>query len=436
MSGFLRGLARSDPEREFQMLQLCEFNASRYEKLSVHVHELMARGYFREKGVEVSVRQSDIGNGQSMGAPQPVVEEQLDPIYLQVRTRNVGLGIAALDYSVLTANFGPTIETHSRTVTKRDTEVAGAKLAGTTRMDGEISAALLECYVPLETQELLTRHLEDKPDQSVVVIHDRGGSVVPWELLRFGNRYPAIEAGLSRRFMASSPAVRARSNLPQNASLRVLLVADPTCDLRAAEREGQQLQELFEKAGCSVVALFRQDATKANILGKLATGEYDVLHYAGHAAFAADAPGQSGVRCHDGMLTAPDLEHVAAAPQLVFLNGCESARLRQRDAGGATEPVPEERTIYQVLFEDLAHNVSLAEMVLLAGTGNFIGTYWPVGDAAAGDLANQFYKGLLGGEPLGLALRNARRQIQGGRDWANYQHFGNPSYRLRQRRPA
>ena len=72
-------------------------------------------------------------------------------------------------------------------------------------------------------------------------------------------------------------------------------------------------------------------------------------------------------------------------------------------------------------------------MVLLGGISNFIGTYWPVGDAAAGELAMQFYKDLLDGEPLGLALRKARRQIQGGRDWANYQHFGNPSYRLRQR---
>ena len=91
------------------------------------------------------------------------------------------------------------------------------------------------------------------------------------------------------------------------------------------------------------------------------------------------------------------------------------------------------KPISKVLFEELAHNVSLAEMVLLGGVSNFIGTYWPVGDAAAGQLATQFYTGLLDGEPLGLALRNARKQIQGGRDWANYQHFGNPSYRLRQR---
>ena len=74
-------------------------------------------------------------------------------------------------------------------------------------------------------------------------------------------------------------------------------------------------------------------------------------------------------------------------------------------------------------------------MVLLGGVSNFIGTYWPVGDAAAAKLSTTFYTGLLAGDPLGLALRNARKQTRdvSPRDWANYQHFGNPSYRLRQR---
>ena len=432
LSGFLRGLARSDPGLEFQMVQFCEFDEVRYGKIVAHLGTLSDRGFFTDKGVEVTVRRAEVGNDSKMAAPQPVVvEEQIDPIYLQVRTRDGGRDVSVLDYSVLTASYGPTIETHTRTVTKRDTELAGSKLAGATRIDHGISAALLECYVPLETQELLARHLEDKPDQSVVVIHDRGGSLVPWEVLHFGNRCPAIEAGLSRRFLASSPAVRARSNLPPNASLRVLLVVDPSSNLPAAVHEGQQLQALFEKKQCAVDVLLQKDATKANILGRLSTGEYDILHYAGHAAFATDSPDKSGVLLSDGMLVASDVAQLVAAPQLVFLNGCESARLRRGDSGDASEVAP--NTIRQVLFEDLAHNVSLAEIVLLGGVSNFIGTYWPVGDAAAGQLAMQFYTGLLDGEPLGLALRNARKQIQSGRDWANYQHFGNPSYRLRQR---
>ena len=125
--------------------------------------------------------------------------------------------ISVLDYSVLTANAVlPSRRTPARSPSATPRSPARNWRAPPGWI-GETSAALLECYVPLETQELLTRHLEDKPDQSVVVIHDRGGSLVPWEVLHFGNRCPAIEAGLSRRFMASSPAVRARSNLPPNA---------------------------------------------------------------------------------------------------------------------------------------------------------------------------------------------------------------------------
>ena len=429
LTGFLRGLATSDPKHEFQTLQFCEREADRYGRLNGHVRELLARGFFRDKGVDISVHQTT-ADDQPEDVPSPHVEErQLDPLYLQVRTRKDEAGNSALDYCVLTADFGPTIQTFTRTITPADSQAAGKALAGATKIDQKLGTALLQYYMPPETQELVARHLEHEPDRHVVIIHDKGSSPIPWEVLHFGNCCPAIEAGLSRRFMSSSRMVRARSNLPATATVRVLLVANPTGDLHSAREEGAFLQKLFSDNKCVVRVLSEREATRANVLNELQTGGYDVLHYAGHAAFVADDPGKSGVICHDGALTASDVAQVTSAPQVVFLNGCESARIR----GGASDEVP--RTIRQVLYEDLPRAVSLAEIVLLGGVSNFIGTYWPVGDAAAGRFATTFYNSLLGGDALGLALRQARRQVReiSQRDWANYQHFGNPSYRLRQR---
>ena len=430
LSGFLRGLATSDPKHQFQMLQFCELDADRFGRLDGHVRQLIERGFFRDKGVDTSIHHTAAEDQPEQAPPQPSEEKQLDPLYLQVRTHKDEAGNSVLDYSVLTADFGPTIQTFTRTITAADSQAAGRALDRATKIDQQLGTELLQYYMPRETQELIARHLEHERDRHVVVIHDKGSSPIPWEVLHFGKCCPAIEAGLSRRFMSSSRMARARSNLPSTTTVRVLLVANPTGDLHSAAEEGVVLERLFKDNKCAVRALAEGQATKANVLKELLTGEYDVLHYAGHAAFVADDPGKSGVICHKReVLAASDVALITNAPQIVFLNGCESARIR----GDASDEAP--RTVRRVLYEDLPRAVSLAEIIVLGGVSNFIGTYWPVGDAAAGRFATTFYNSLLGGDELGLALRNARRQTReiSQRDWANYQHFGNPSYKLRQR---
>ncbi len=432
LAGFLRGLAGSDPGHEFQMVQFCEFDPARYEKIKNGLRALEAQGFFRDRGAEITVREARVDVRPATNAPAPP-EKQVDPIYLQVKARSEGSNIH-IDYTVLTADSSATIETHTRTITERDSKIAGEKLARAKKFDEELGAALISYYMPDETHRLIQRQLELEPDQPVVVLHDKASSTIPWEAFHFGSCCPAVKAGLSRRFLSSNPGTRARSNLPAGTTLRVLLVANPTCDLPAAGSEGQFLGDLFSGNRCTVTRLTEREATKGNLLKALSSGEYDILHYAGHADFVDKDPGQSGLLCHDGRLSGREIAAAEGAPQLVFLNGCESVRMRDgRSGNGATPARP--RTIHERLYVDLRESVSLAEAMLLGGVNNLIGTYWPVNDAAAGKFAAIFYSGLLGGDPLGQALRNARNEILvlAGRDWANYQHFGNPSYRLRQR---
>ena len=432
LAGFLRGLAGSDPGHEFQMVQFCEFNSDRYEKVKTGLRALETRGFFRERKVEISVREAWVDTHPATSAPPPP-DKQLDPIYLQVKTRSEGEN-THIDYTVLTADSSATIETHTRTITMRDREIAGERLARAKKIDEALGAALIKYYMPVETQQLIARQLEQEPNQPVVVIHDKTSSIIPWEALHFGGCCPAVRAGLSRRFLASNPGIRARSNLPPGAALRVLLVANPTGDLVKAGAEGELLEGLFRDNRCSITQLIGHKATKGNLLNEMSSGEYDILHYAGHADFVDEDPGQSGLLCYDGRLSSAEIAKAVSAPQLVFLNACESVRMRDRGPGDGAVPA-RPRTIHERLYVDLRDSVSLAESMLLGGVNNLIGTYWPVNDAAAGKFAATFYNGLLGGDPLGLALRNARQEILAlsARDWANYQHFGNPSYRLRQR---
>jgi CHAT domain-containing protein len=64
---------------------------------------------------------------------------------------------------------------------------------------------------------------------------------------------------------------------------------------------------------------------------------------------------------------------------------------------------------------------------------SYVGTYWPVGDAAAAAFARAFYGALLSFESLGVAVqagRTAARPVSPV-DWADYVHYGSPGFTLK-----
>jgi len=203
----------------------------------------------------------------------------------------------------------------------------------------------------------------------------------------------------------------------------MLVVENPTGDLAGAQNEGDQLAALYEANRGMVKTLKGAEATRANVLSELASGLHDILHYAGHADFVESSPEASGLILRDGRLTAADLAKLESAPQMIFLNACQSGRMRGTPSNPTTD----------VRRSTFAGHVSLAEGFLVNGIANFIGTYWPVDDVAASRFANAFYAGLLAGKPLSVAMREARQTAKAinSRDWANYLHFGDPLYVLR-----
>jgi CHAT domain-containing protein len=74
----------------------------------------------------------------------------------------------------------------------------------------------------------------------------------------------------------------------------------------------------------------------------------------------------------------------------------------------------------------IGRSTGFAEAFLRGGVANFIGTWWPVSDAAAARFAGVFYERLMQGEAMGPALNAARVAVRrlGSGDWANYLHYG------------
>jgi CHAT domain-containing protein len=155
-------------------------------------------------------------------------------------------------------------------------------------------------------------------------------------------------------------------------------------------------------------------------LREFQSGAYDVIHYAGHAGFNPSDPGKSGILCAgEDVLSGEDLATIGDLPALVFFNACESGRVRK----APRKPM-----------DRLQQSVSFAEAFLRGGIANFIGTYWPVGDDSAEAFARTFYGKIVKGEAVGDALIAGRQVVNDieSYDWADYIHYGDPDFRIKE----
>ena len=270
---------------------------------------------------------------------------------------------------------------------------------------GERLAGLL---LPAPIKEALAA-MRESP---LVVVHDDAASRWPWETLSIGGWAPACAAGMARRYAAEDLSVAKWSEERRlSPRLETLLVVNPTEDLPGAQREGERLLRVLEGTDAAVTCLRGSEATRARLLEEFRSGRHDVIHYAGHAYFDPVSPASSGILCAGGrVLSGGDLASLDMLPALVCFNACESGRVRQ----GAQ------------VQRALGRSTGFAEAFLRGGVANFIGTWWPVSDAAAAKFATVFYQQVMQGAAVGPALNAARNAVRrlGSGDWANYLHYG------------
>ena len=253
----------------------------------------------------------------------------------------------------------------------------------------------------------------------LVVVHDAAASRWPWETLTIDGRSLACADGLVRRYAAEDLSVaKWHEERRLEPRLEMLLVVNPTEDLPGAEQEGERLLRALAGTDAVVTPLRGGEATRARLLDEFRSGRYDVIHYAGHAYFDPASPASSGILCAGGrVLSGSDLASLDALPALVCFNACESGRVRQAAH----------------LQRALGRGTGFAEAFLRGGVANFLGTWWPVSDAAAARFASVFYEQLMGGAAVGPALQAARNAVRriGSGDWANYLHYGTFDFRLK-----
>jgi hypothetical protein len=296
-------------------------------------------------------------------------------------------------------------------------DAASPTPAGAEKLGGDIAANLLPAEIRAE--------LEGMDSCPLVILHDADASRIPWETLQLRTTagktiFPALELGVTRRFLAASTVCSRWSTAAiVDGQVNVLLISNPTLDLTGAAHEAEVIRNTLSNHPRFQVdsSLAGELATRSAILTKLKSGAYDMVHYCGHAYFDADDRSSCGLLCAGKeVLTGKDVQGIAKLPFLLFLNACQSNRTR---AANAPEPAARPK--------EAASAQTVAEAMLCSGIANFIGTYWPVDDDAAGKFAATFYTKLAGNADLGAATLEARKAIADTADRANYALFGNPA---------
>ena len=237
---------------------------------------------------------------------------------------------------------------------------------------------------------------------------------VPWELMHDGQDFLCLRVPVGR--MPKMVRASRRNPYERKGKLRFLLIGDPTNDLPAARAEVEQIADLLGDVIAPTI-LIGNAATSLRFLKQMATKEYDVIHYAGHAYFDRHQPRNSGlVLANEKKVLAQEIERVLRGRPLVFLNACEAGRgeSEMRFIGSYTE--------------------GMAISFLLGGALGCIGPLWKVPDQSAAELAIAFYRHLIEGEPIGEALRKARlkRKVANPAEdlWAAWVLYGDPTYKL------
>lgn len=259
--------------------------------------------------------------------------------------------------------------------------------------------------------QLLSKTVKDKLKnlhaQYLILSIDEDLMHIPWELLYTGDNFLCLKFNLGRvistRVMHTAPIYRSRPKVP-----RMLILANPTGDLKRAYCEGIDIRNRFDKIRRSIGIDFKSTNIDT-VYVKKNLRDYDIVHFSGHSECDGDDPGASGWILADGKFSARDIRALGetlSMPSIVFSNACHSAQDRM---------------------------YSLAKAFLFSGVRHYIGTMRRIEDDESVILAGCFYDHLISGKSVGESLRLARQKVfgcgMGSRAlWAGYILYGDPEF--------
>lgn len=299
----------------------------------------------------------------------------------------------------------------------RDPRAAGGTAApglDSLELAGSLGEELYDLVVP----PIIKSYLERVRCSITISTNDLD---LPLELLHLGGErsFLSLDRPISRMPLGTSAdrSYRRPRRSSSQPNLRFLLIgANGRNDLPSVPDEIARIKQELNKAFGDTVEVDVPPATKRSLYDAIRSGNYHVIHYAGHGEYDPVEPAKSSLVLDDGVLRAGMIENTLRGNPVVFLNGCKT-----------TAAVRSERN-------SIAPAEGLSAAFIYGGALGCIGNTWPVHDTIAGEFAVNFYKHLVAGDTLGKAMLRARGEIfkryPTRLTWAGFTLFGNPLFRM------
>ncbi|MCX5707508.1 MAG: CHAT domain-containing protein [Candidatus Omnitrophica bacterium] len=286
------------------------------------------------------------------------------------------------------------------------------------------SISSLKKHGQLLWEQLLTRSVKSKlkstGSRDLVLSLEEELVSIPWELLYDGSEFLALKFNVGRLICSQQEQAQPRSrNI--TGKPRMLILADPTADLKGAYEEGINIRNQFDKAREKVSIDFKSTDIDT-LFVKKALREYDIVHFAGHCEYEKSDPQKTGWLLRDGRFTTSDILAMGAdtlMPSLVFSNACQSAQVNK---AGIDQDYQEK-------------TYSLASAFLFSGVRHYVGVIQRIEDPVSLVFAREFYLQLLKGNSVGKSIRLSRLRLikdYGVNSclWAGYILYGDPDFVL------
>jgi len=273
-------------------------------------------------------------------------------------------------------------------------------------------------------EQLLTRSIKSRlksaGNRDLILSLEEELVSIPWELLYDGSEFLGLKFNVGRLICSqqeqAQPRYRSITSKP-----RMLILANPTNDLKAAYEEGLNIRNQFDKARDKISIDFKSTDIDT-LYVKKALRDYDIVHFAGHCEYEKSDPGRTGWLLRDGRFTTGDILSIGAdafLPSLVFSNGCQSAKVDK----AAIDQDYQEKTY------------SLASAFIFSGVRHYIGAVQSLQDPVSLVFARGFYHQLIKGNSVGKSMRLARLLLvkEYGINscfWAGYILYGDPDFVL------
>jgi class 3 adenylate cyclase/CHAT domain-containing protein/tetratricopeptide (TPR) repeat protein len=272
-------------------------------------------------------------------------------------------------------------------------------------------------YDELFTPDVKEKVKETKAEHLSLYLDDQLVHV-PWELLNDGQQFLCQRFDMGRLVKTRQTILGSKTRLLAR-PLKMLILADPEGDLKGAYQEGAQIRDYMDRYKDLINVSLRSDNITPDFIREKIRN-FDLVHFAGHADYDQQNPGESGWRLTEGIIKAQEITKMAGTatmPALIFSNACQSART-------------EEWTLNEYFQNEI---FGLANAFLLSGVKHYVGTFWEILDEPSSRFALEFYKHLLSGITVGDAVREARVALirEYGEEtivWASYLLYGDPTF--------